>query len=159
VGEGDLVRDAAAINLDLHQVRLLLFETSLADLGVGEDTDDGAVTADAFEFALNALLASSLGALDRNHFSTYGRRMRGRMKLHLLGVVSKGFLLAAVPVLVEPTLDLIREVRSPDSGEGAETARSLNVADDTDDDEGRGLDDSDSLDNLTFVHLCARIWR
>lgn len=81
------------------------------------------------------------------------------MNSHLLGVVSKGFLLAAVPVLVEPALDLIREMRSPDSSESAETAGSLDVADDTDDDEWRSLDDSDGLDNLTLVHLCARMWR
>ena len=85
--------------------------------------------------------------------------MRGRVNSHLLGVVSKGFLLAAVPVLVEPALDLIREMRSPDSSESAETAGSLDVADDTDDDEWRSLDDSDGLDNLTLVHLCARMWR
>lgn len=41
-----------------------MFETGLADLGVGEDTDDGAVTADAFEFALNTLLAGGFRALD-----------------------------------------------------------------------------------------------
>lgn len=64
MGERDLVRDAAAVDLDLHQVRLLLFESGLADLGVGEDTDNGAVTANAFEFALDALLAGSFGALD-----------------------------------------------------------------------------------------------
>ncbi len=63
--------------------------------------------------------------------------MRGRIKPHLLGVVSKGLLLAAVPVLVEPALELIREMRSPDSGEGAETAGSLDVADYTDHDERR----------------------
>ena len=63
MGERDLVRDAAAVDLDLHQMRLLLFETGLADLGVGEDTDDGAVTADAFEFALNTLLAGGFRAL------------------------------------------------------------------------------------------------
>lgn len=45
-------------------MRLLLFESGLADLGVGEDTDNGAVTANAFEFALEALLAGSFGALD-----------------------------------------------------------------------------------------------
>jgi len=50
--------------LDLHQVRLLLFETGLADLGVGEDTDYGAVTANAFEFTLDALPTGSFGALD-----------------------------------------------------------------------------------------------
>ena len=64
MGERDLVRDAAAVDLNLHQVCLLLFETGLADLGVGEDTDDGAVTADAFEFALNTLLAGGFRALD-----------------------------------------------------------------------------------------------
>ena len=81
------------------------------------------------------------------------------MKLHLLCVVSKGFLLAAEPVLIEPTLELIGEVRSPDSGEGAQTARSLDITDDADDNERRGLDDSDRLDNLTLVHLWARVWR
>lgn len=65
MGVGNLVRDAAAVDLNLHQVRFLLFQTSLADLGVNEDTDDGAVSADAFEFALNALLTRSFGALDR----------------------------------------------------------------------------------------------
>lgn len=69
MGERDLVRDAAAVDLDLHQVRLFLFETGLADLGVSEHTDDGAVTADTFEFALNALLTGSLGALDRTRAS------------------------------------------------------------------------------------------
>lgn len=81
------------------------------------------------------------------------------MKPHLLGVVSKGLLLATVPVLVEPTLNLIGEMRSPYSGEGAETARSLDVTDDTDDNEWRGLDDGDCFDNLTLVHLCARMYR
>ena len=65
VGKRDLVRDTAAVDLDLHQVRLLLFKTSFADLRVGQDTDDSTVTADAFKFALNALLAGSLGALNR----------------------------------------------------------------------------------------------
>src|SRR5258706_15586577 len=85
--------------------------------------------------------------------------MRGRIKPHLLGVVSKGLLLAAVPVLVEPALELIREMRSPDSGEGAESAGSLDGADYTDHDERRSLDDSDGLDNLTLMHLCAPIRR
>lgn len=81
------------------------------------------------------------------------------MKPHLLGVVSKCFLLAAVPVLVEAALQLIREMGGPDSGEGAETAGSLDVTDHTDDHERRGLDDSDCLDNLTLVHLCTFTWR
>ena len=73
--------------------------------------------------------------------------------------MSKGFLLAAVPVFVEPALELIREMGSPYSGEGAETAGGLDITDDTDDDEWRSLDDSDGLDNFTLVHLYARTWR
>ena len=55
--ELDLVRDAAAVDLDLHQVRLLLTETSLANLGVREHTHDSAVLADTLELALNRLAA------------------------------------------------------------------------------------------------------
>jgi hypothetical protein len=41
----------------------------------------------------------------------------------------------------------------PDGGKGSETAGSFDVSDDTDDDHGRGLDDGDGFDDLTFVHL------
>lgn len=41
----------------------------------------------------------------------------------------------------------------PDGGEGAETTRSLDVADDTDDDQGRCFDDCDGFDDLALVHL------
>ena len=50
VTELNLVGDASTVDLDLHQVGLLLLERGLADLGVGEDTDDGAVLLDALEF-------------------------------------------------------------------------------------------------------------
>lgn len=50
VGEGNLVSDTASVDLDLHQMSLLLLERSEADLSVGEDTDDGAVLLDALEF-------------------------------------------------------------------------------------------------------------
>jgi hypothetical protein len=129
----DLVWDGATVNLDLHQVRLLLRDAGLADLSVRKHTDDGAVLADALELAGHGLAA-----------------ILGR----LLRVAGEGLLLRAIPVLVEPALDLVGEVRCPDGGEGAETARSLNVADDTNDDQRRGLNDSNRLHYLTLVHLC-----
>ena len=44
-----------------------------------------------------------------------------------LGVLGEGLLLAAVPVLVEPALDLVAQMLGPDCGEGSKTARGLNV--------------------------------
>lgn len=106
VGEVNLVGNATAVDLDLHQVGLLLLERGLADLGVGEDTDDSAVLLDALELAGDG----------------------GTVVLRvLLGVLGEGLLLASVPVLVESALDLVAQVLSPDSCERSETTRSLDV--------------------------------
>ena len=150
-GEVDLVADRATVDLDLHQVRLLLLERRLADLGVGEHTHDRAVLLDALKLAGDGGTAV-LGVL--------------------LGVLGEGLLLALVPVLVEPALDLVAQVLGPHSGERAETTGSLDVADNTDSDKlliqlsvssssvfvyretyRRSLDNGSSLDNLLLVHL------
>ena len=70
--EVDLVCDGATVDLDLHEMCLLLAEGSLADLGVSEDADDGAVFLDALEFA--------------------GDRRRFALRV-FLGVLSEGLLL------------------------------------------------------------------
>ena len=132
VREFDLVRDRTTVDLDLHEVGLLLGETGLADLGVGENTDNGAVLANALELASNRL-ATVLGVL--------------------LGVAGERLLLGAVPVLVEPTLELVGEVGSPDCREGAETTGSLDVADNTDNHHGGRLHNGDGLHDLPLVHL------
>ena len=106
--EVDLVGDRATIHLDLHQVRLLLLERSLADLCVGEDADDGAVLLHTLEFAGDAFAG---------------------LVCMLLRVLGKGLLLALVPVLVKSSLHLVREVLSPDSSQRAEAAGCLDVAD------------------------------
>ncbi len=49
VGEINLLSNATSVDLDFHQMGLLLFERGLADLSVGEDADDGAVLLDALE--------------------------------------------------------------------------------------------------------------
>ena len=56
--------------------------------------------------------------------------------------------------LVEATLGLVRDVLGPDGGERAKAAGRLDVADNTDDDHRRRLDDGDGLDDLLLVHLC-----
>lgn len=106
VAELDLVGDGATVDLDLHEVGLLLLEGGLADLGVGKNADNGAVLLDALELAGDGGTAV-LGVL--------------------LGVLGESLLLGLVPVLVEAALDLIGQVLGPDGGEGAETAGSLDV--------------------------------
>lgn len=106
LAELDLVGDRATVDLDLHKVGLLLLEGSLADLSVGEDTDDRAVLLDALDLAGDG---------------------RAAVLRVLLGVLGESLLLGLVPVLVEATLDLVAQVLSPDGGERTETAGSLDV--------------------------------
>jgi len=49
LGKVDLVSDGASVNLDLHDVSLLLLEWRLADLAVGDESDNGAVLLDALK--------------------------------------------------------------------------------------------------------------
>lgn len=113
VAELDLVGDGATVDLDLHKVCLLLLERGLADLSVGENTDDGAVLLDALELAGDGG-AAALGVL--------------------LGVLGEGLLLALVPVLVESALDFVAQVFGPDGGERSETSGCLDVAHETNND-------------------------
>lgn len=96
VTELNLVGDGATIDLDLHQVSLLLLEWCLRDLCVGENADNCAVLLDALKLACD------------------GRTLIVGM---LLSVLGECLLLALVPVLVESALDLVAQVFGPDGGE------------------------------------------
>lgn len=115
-GEVNLVGNGTTVDLDLHEVGLLLLDGGLADLGVGEHTDDSAVLLDALELTGDGS-AAVVGVL--------------------LGVLGESLLLALIPVLVEAALDLVAQVLGPDSSERAETTGSLNVSDNTDSDKLR----------------------
>ena len=108
LGKGNLVIDTSTVDLDLHQMGLLLLKRGLADLGVGENTDDGAVLLDASKLTVD------------------GRSLTLRV---LLGVFGEGLLLGLVPVLVESALELIAQMLSPDGSEGSQAAGSLDVTD------------------------------
>ena len=60
-GKVNLLVNRPAVNLDLHQVCLLLLERSFADLGVDEEADDSAVLLDAGELVFDVL--STVGVL------------------------------------------------------------------------------------------------
>jgi len=87
--ELNLIGNGTAVKLDLHQVRLLLAETSLPDLSVSKDTNNSAIFADTFEFAGDGL-ATILGVL--------------------LGVTGESLFLRSIPVFVEATLNFVRKM-------------------------------------------------
>ena len=78
-----------------------------------------------------------------------------RAKVFYLGVLGESLLLGGRPVTVETALDGVAQVLSPHGGEGAQTTGGLDVADQTNDDNGGSLDDGDGLDDLLLVGLGA----
>ena len=112
VAEFDLGCGVAAVDLDLHQVGLFLLEGCFTDLCVGKNADNGAVLLDALK------LAGDGGALVLGV---------------LLSILGESLLLRFVPILVESSLQLVRQMLGPDGGERAQTTRGLDVADQTDD--------------------------
>lgn len=136
LGPSDLVRDRATVDLDLNEVSLLLAETDELRLSVSEDADNLSILLHAGKLAVNILVIRSGNAGS---------------------ITVEGLLLGAVPVLVEAALNGLVKVRSPDGVEGTETAGSLNITDETNDDHGGSLDDGDGLDDLTLVKLRARL--
>lgn len=95
-----------------------------------------------------------------------------------LGILCECLLLRAVPILVETSLQFVGEMLGPDGGERPQATRGLDIADEANDDHlmtsqrahksdnhryscvvetyRRGLNDSDSLNNLFLVHLRTR---
>jgi len=129
LGKVHLVRDGSTVDLDLADVGLLDAKVQLADLGVGNHTDDGA----------ELLHPSNL----------LGESLVG---LVLLAVLGEGLLLGLVPVLVHAPAALLTEVLGEDGGEGAESTGGGNVANNSDDHHLGGLHDGDSVNDLLLVH-------
>merc|ERR1719323_658932 len=106
-GKVDLVGNGASVQLDLHDVRLLLPAAEQLHLGVDDDPDGGAVLLHLVEVLLNLLLAQVVGPLGAG--------------------LGEGLLLGLGPVLVKPPLALLADVLSPHGLESPHAARSLNV--------------------------------
>jgi len=133
IGIFDLISGSTTIDLDLKDVGLLLAEIDLGDLSVGDHTHNRAVLGDASKLTIDGLLTLGIG--------------------ELLGVLGKGFLLRAIPVLVQTAEELLAESLSPDGSESTEAVRGLNVANNTNDEHGRSLNNGDSLNDFLLVGL------
>mmetsp|Transcript_22279 Transcript_22279/g.44821 ORF Transcript_22279/g.44821 Transcript_22279/m.44821 type:complete len:244 (+) Transcript_22279:559-1290(+) len=134
LGEVNLGSSVTTVDLDLHKVGNLGSQLKLSDLGVSQNTHNGAVLLDALHLGLNIL--GLLGGL--------------------LGVLSEGFLLGTVPVLVEATLEVIRQVVGPHGGQGSQAVGGGDVANHTNNHHGRSLEDGHGLNSLLLVDLGTR---
>jgi hypothetical protein len=116
-------------------VSLLLAKVELVDVSVSKDTHDVTVLLDALEFRVRAIATLFL------------------VVRKTLGVFCESLLFRVVPVLVESSLHLVVQVLSPDSGKSAETARSLDVTNQTNNAHRGSFDHGDGFNNLLVVNL------
>jgi len=134
VGPLDLLLDGTTVNLDLHNVGLVLSELELAVLGGANDSDGGGVLGDSGDVAVNGLLVLLVDGV-------------------LLGVLGEGLLLGVGPVLVEAALDVVVEVLGEHGLQGAEATGGLDVTDHTDDLHGGALNDGGGVDDVLLEDL------
>merc|ERR1719323_1140450 len=134
-GKVNLVSDGSSVQLDLHDVGLLLSATQDLHLGVDNNTDGGAVLLHLCQLLLDLLLTEIISPLGAG--------------------LSEGLLLGLGPVLVEPSLGLFSNMLGPDSLESSHTSWSLDVSNNTDADHWWSLDNGDGLDDFLLVDLGA----
>lgn len=129
----DLVLNGTAIQLDFHDVGLLLALLDQADLRMDDDADVLAVADHFLKVVLDGLLAEIIGPL--------------------LAGLCESLLLARVPVLVETTTALFGQMLGPDIAEGTWSMWSFDITNGTDDDNWWGLENGYSFDDFLLVDL------
>lgn len=131
----DLLGDILpAVDLDLHDVGLLLLQRSQRRLRVGDDTDDVCVLLEAPELLLYVLAVGSL-----------------------LHVGREGSLVCVEVVAVEATHGRLGDVCGPNRRHSAEALRGLGVSDDGGADHRRCIDDRRLVDGLAVVEVRAAV--
>lgn len=130
----DLLGDVTTINLDFHDLSLVLSKLDLADLSSSKNADNSAVLLDAFEVSVDGLFVFSV-------------------MLVLVSVLGESLFLGVHPVLVEAAFDIVVELGSPDSLESTEATRSLNVTNKTNNLHGWALEDGASVNDVLLDDL------
>jgi len=132
----DLLGDGAAIDLDFHNVCLFLAEGESLHLRVADGTDRNGIFFEHGQVAVDGGLAL--------------------VRLPALGGLGESLLFGRIPAAVESALDLIGKMSGPDGLDRSGSVGGLDVSGDSDDLEGRGLDDGDGFDDLLLVD--GRTW-
>lgn len=127
----NLIGNASAVDLDLHDMGLPEGDGELGWLCVADGPYNGGVVLDSGNLLVDLAL------------------------LELFSVLGEGLLLGLVPVLVEPSSALVRQVSCPDGCEHLESLGGLDISNESDDDHWWRLHDGDSLYNLLLVELGA----
>merc|ERR1711970_711019 len=107
-GKVNLVGNRTTVQLDLHNMGLLLPASENLHLGVDDDPDSGAVLLHLAQLLLNLLLAQVIGPLSAG--------------------LREGLLLRLRPVLVESPLSFFSNMLGPNSLQSPQTSGSLDIA-------------------------------
>merc|ERR1711884_453856 len=128
-----LVGCAASVQLDLHDMSLLLHFTQNLHLCVSNNSDNTAILLDLAQISLNLLLAQGIGPLG--------------------GILGESLLLACRPILVESSLTFLSNMFSPHCLEGSQSTRGIDVTNDSNNNNWRSLKDGHSFSDLFLVTL------
>merc|ERR1712241_88297 len=126
---------ATSVQLDLHDMNLLLPFTQDLHLCVGNNSDHTAVLLDLSRIFLNLLLPQGIRPL--------------------CAVLGVGLLLTSRPVLVKSSLSFLSNMLSPHSLECSQTTGGINIPDYSNNHNWRSLQDGDSFNHLLLVSLGA----
>merc|ERR1719285_57394 len=130
-----LVGCATSVQLDLHNMSLLLHFTQNLHLCVSNNSDDTAVLLDLTQISLNLLLAQGIGPLG--------------------GVLGESLLLASRPILVESSLTFLSNMLSPHCLEGSQSTRGVDIPHYTNNHNRWSFEDGHSFSHLFLVTLGA----
>jgi len=129
-GEVDLLGNVSTVDLDFEDMSSLLSNVELIQLGVDDNSDDLAVFLDSVKLAGDVLLVGPF-----------------------LSVLGESLLLGVHPVFIKSSLELGGQVLGPDGGQSSETSWSLDVTNNTDDNDWWSFEDSASFDDFLLVEL------
>merc|ERR1711953_1666709 len=135
-GKLHLIRNGTTIDLDFHNVCLLLAPSQNGLLSMKNSTDNLAILFDLRNFFLNFFLASIIFPLETS--------------------LCKGLLLRFGPILVESTFAFNIDMLRPNCFQGSQTTWGFNIANHSDTHHRWSLKNGDSFDNLASTTFTSR---